>query len=179
MLEFFTNPIFAQSTGVIGALLLIYCYQCKSRENIIIVISIGIAFLAVHMFQLGGITGGVLNTVAFIRNLVFYRKNSHAWATWPWWPYIFTGILIVLTFFFWQGLESIFPLIAITIATFAFWMDEPKMIRRLSLVMSLAWMPYAYVIGSPSIFGLQIFIITSILIAMWRLDRTTPMVKET
>lgn len=171
MVELFFHPILVQATGIIAALFLMYCFQTKTRGHILLYLSIGIAFQIVHLLQLGAITGAALNVLTLVRNGIFHRRHTSAWAAYDWWPYAFSFLFIVIAYFTWQGYESIFPLIGVVMATFAFWLTEPKHIRFFGLFAAVAWLPYGFIIDSYPTILLQLFIIGSILIAMWRLDR--------
>jgi len=170
-MEHFDLELITQVLGYIAVVLLLISFQINYRKGILGVLIIGMVFLATHQFLLGALAGATANGLTVIRNLVFRQKNDIPFLNHFIWPYVFSLLLMSTSFFFWQGWYSVLPALAVTVSTFALWVNDTKTIRVLSLIGPLLWLPYAFIIESTPTILIQIVIISSILIAMYRFDR--------
>jgi hypothetical protein len=163
--------IVTQALGGVAVLLIFLSYQFNGRKGILALISAGMIFLAIHQLLLGAYAGVAANSLTLVRNLVFYFKNDDVRLQHPLWPYGFTAAIVPSVLVFWQGWHSILPALAVVSLTFAFWANDTRTIRLLSIVGSLFWLPYAIVINSIPTMAIQVVIISSIVLAMMRFDR--------
>lgn len=170
-MDYFGLGLVTQLLGYIAVVLLFISFQIDNRKSILGFLIAGMVFLAAHQFLLGALAGAIANGLTIIRNLVFRHKNDTPVLQHFIWPYLFSGILVCTGLFFWQGWYSLLPALAVTASTFALWADDTKTIRILSLVGPLLWLPYAFIIESIPTVLIQVVIISSILIAMFRFDR--------
>jgi len=173
-MEYFDLGLVTQILGYIAVVLLFVSFQINDRKSILGVLVVGMVFLASHQFLLGALAGAIANGLTVVRNLVFRQKNDAPFLNHFIWPYVFTVVLVSTSFFFWQGWHSILPALAVTASTFALWANDTKTIRVLSLIGPILWLPYAFIIQSTPTILIQVVIISSILIAMFRFDRKKP-----
>lgn len=170
MLEILTSNAFAQIIGLIAVVLLAIPYQINNRSTILFYLVLGAAMLSMHQMMLGAYVGAIGNGAMAVRNLVFWNKHRYAWAAYRLWPYAFSAVLVSIMFVFRDSWYSIFPMCAVTLSTIALWADSTRTIRFLSILSPLCWIPYALAIGSIPTLLVQLVVIASILLAMWRFD---------
>lgn len=170
-MEYFDESLVTQLLGYIAVAILFISFQVNNRKNILGLLVLGMLFLATHQFLLGAFAGAVANGLTIVRNLTFRHKNDSKVLNHYVWPYAFSIILVATSFLFWQGWYSLLPALAVIASTFALWADNTKTIRILSLIGPLLWLPYAFIIDSIPTVLIQVVIISSILIAMFRFDR--------
>jgi hypothetical protein len=170
-MDFFDSSLITQVLGYVAVMLLFISFQIDDRRSILGFLTAGMIFLATHQFLLGALAGAIANGLTILRNLVFRHKNDTPVLKHFIWPYLFSFILVMTGLLFWQGWYSILPALAVTASTFALWANSTKTIRMLSLIGPLLWLPYAFIIDSLPTILIQVVIITSIVIAVWRFDR--------
>lgn len=151
--------------------LIFISYQINSRRGILAFLTVAMIFLATHQFLLGALAGAAANSLTITRNIFFQYKNEQPLMHNIIWPYLFSAIMVGSSLLFWQGWYSLLPAIAVIISTFALWEDNPRNIRRWSLLAPLFWLPYAIVIDSLPTIIIQLVFTSSVLIAMFRFDR--------
>ena len=143
--------IIAQAIGILGMCGIIFSFQFKSKNAILISQCLGAAFFSVNMFMLGALSGGIINIVAVIRAIVYMKKDSFKKHI-----ALVTAIFILLYFVSYALIFTVFkmeptpknlivellPVIGMIIMTFAFAGDDAKKIRVLGLVNSPCWLIY-------------------------------------
>ncbi len=171
VMEYFDYSLTTQILGYIAVAILFISFQVNNREKILGWLVLGMVFLATHQFLLGAFAGAIANGLTIIRNVTFRHKKDNQILNHYIWPYVFSTILVATGIYFWQGWHSLLPALAVTASTFALWADDTKTIRILSLIGPFLWLPYAFIIESMPTVLIQVVIISSILIAMFRFDR--------
>ena len=61
-----------QILGYVGMLFAVASYQMKTQKWVLITLTVGAVIFCVHYLLIGGTSGLVLNTIAVIRNIVFF-----------------------------------------------------------------------------------------------------------
>ena len=171
VMEYFDYSLTTQILGYIAVAILFVSFQVNNRKNILGLLVLGMVFLATHQFLLGAFAGAIANGLTIIRNLTFRHKKDNQILNHFIWLYVFSTVLVATGIYFWQGWHSLLPALAVTASTFALWADDTKTIRILSLIGPFLWLPYAFIIESIPTILIQVVIISSILIAMFRFDR--------
>ena len=141
---------------------------------------VGGLLFAINFFMLGAYSGGLLNAVAVIRAILFLKKDMFKTDKLFWLP-IFVAVYLmafVATFTVFQkefttvnALLEILPVIGMTASTVAFRLGEGKLIRRYSLISSVAWLIYNIAALSVGAICCEAFSIVSIFVGMYRFDR--------
>ncbi len=170
-MEYFDYSLTTQILGYLAVAILFASFQVNDRKNILGLLILGMVFLATHQFLLGAFAGAIANGLTILRNLTFRHKKDSKVLNHFIWPYVFSAVLVATGIYFWQGWYSLLPALAVTASTFALWADNTKTIRLLSLIGPILWLPYAFIIESIPTVLIQVVIISSILIAMFRFDR--------
>ncbi|GHU75622.1 hypothetical protein AGMMS49992_19980 [Clostridia bacterium] len=160
--------IIAQAVGFVGMALVFIAFQQNDRKKILLVQSVAAVTFVIHFMMLGGYTGAMMNAVEIARNLIFRKNLSPKGKTISRWTFI--ALFAALGLMTWQNVFSLMPILAMGLSTYVFGMDKEKMIRRLSLPVSLLWLTYNVVTRSIPTVATEVFNITSVVIAMWRFD---------
>ena len=158
--------ISAQIISIISMVVMVLSFQMKRNKNLFamqIVASIG---FAVSYFMLGSPIGAMFNIGGMLRSMFFSvpkLKNNY------WVLFILELYFIVVTFFTYGGLMSLFLLIARLVSTFFMWKDNGRLIR-ISLVcyVSPAWLINNIIVGSIGGILCETFNIVSILVSFAR-----------
>ena len=169
-MEFLTSPFMAQATGVMAFILIVLSFQWNVRKNILRTFTAGICFQCIHFTLLGAYSAAAVVFLSIFRNTLFEQKETYQWAKHP---AILYGLLLLYTvasIVFWEGWVSLLPLAGSYAATYSFWMDTPKRIRLLTLSAATLWLLHAIVINSISMIAVNVFVIGSIFLAMYRYD---------
>lgn len=158
----------AQGIGFIGMALMFTAFQQNDKRKLLWVQASAGAVFTVHFLLLGALTGMGMNLAAIPRNLIFSRNPAKKQQLI--WTAVFIAAFAAFGIFTWDSIFSLFPVIAMSIATIVFSLKEPRYFRFLSLPISGLWITYNII--SFSIAGVltEAFVICSILIAIVRFD---------
>ena len=159
----------AKIIGYVGTGVLFLSYQMPKKRQIVLLQILSISIFTVHFFLLGSYTGAVMNLIALTKTVLYYFENR------PW----FRNVLFTATYAIvittagiatWQGLPSLFPLLAMLLHTFAYNIKQEKPFRLCMFPTSPLWMVYAILTGSvPALIG-EILTTVSLLSAIVRYD---------
>ncbi len=162
------NQIIIQLIGFVAFGLSLLIYQFNKRRTILNVQLLASLLFSVHFFLLGAYAGSAMNFLGATRNYFFnqfrYVQNS-VWLLW-----LFVGIFAIATALTWQNIYSVLPAIGTISGAFAAWQSKTKNIRLISLISPPAWLIYA--VHSHSYAGIvtEVFVLSSILLGMYRFD---------
>lgn len=156
--------------GLAAFIVMATSFQMNVRQHILYLQVLGMVLLGVHLLLIGAATGAAMMVVMVVRNLVFAQKERFLWASHEYIFYTFLAVIVALGLFAWTGLESLSAMAGALLATYAFWISEPRRIRIVALLSAFGWAPYGIYTESYPMLMLQVFIVSSILIAMWRYD---------
>lgn len=159
----------AQGLGVIALIIAITSFQQNSQKRIVTLQMISSVFFCVHFCMLGATLGGVLNGLGIFRAAVF-RNRDRAWASHWLWFVLFCALFIAAGLLFWEGPLSLLPISSMLLTTVAFWIRNARAVRLVTMPASPLWMIYNWVHGSYPGFLTEVFVLTSILVAIFRYD---------
>jgi len=159
-----------QGIGFVGMILMFVTFQQNTNRRILFFQSLGALVFLVHYFMLPDAkTAAALNMIAIVRNAVFFCR-PRKWADNIAWLYIFCFALFIAGFVTYTSPVSLIATAGIIFGTVAFFMIRPKMTRRFSLCCSACYVMYnIFNLSVPGIVC-EIFVITSIGIAMFKYD---------
>ncbi|MDP4132797.1 MAG: YgjV family protein [Bacillota bacterium] len=205
--ENFLSNMPAQMVGVVASIISIITFQQKTQKRIVYMQLAASTCWTIHFLWLGAFGGGILNIIAVFRSYVFAHRDK-PWARKKAWLACFAIIIVIagilplgtiteaikeggkVTFSMILlnlpfadgnipgGLLEMLPITGMMLTTAAFWITDAKKVRRISLPSSPCWLIYDASKQSWSGVFTEIFVMTSILIAMYRLDRKKKSVKE-
>ena len=163
--------LLAEALGFIGFILTFIAYQCNKRNAILLTQSSGLLFQSVSLYLFGAFTGAAMMFILMVRNYTFSLKGKYRWADHVAHLLIAISIMLGAGYFTWIGYPSLFALAGAVIGTYALWLERPRHIRLIMVFAILSWLPYALIIQSFSLLLIQVFVLSSVVIAIWRYDR--------
>ena len=126
--------------GAMVSLFLIY--QQKSHKKIFLCKLSADIFWVLHYFSLGATAGMVPNFVGIFRELVFVNRRVKKWANTPLWVVLFIVVNFTLGILSYDEWYDIVPIIASAFVTISLWMDNPRLMKLISIPVSIAFFVY-------------------------------------
>ncbi len=163
------REIVGQCVGAVAMALIFASYQQKQRKRLLILqIFSGLLFTA-HFLLLGAYTGAGMNALGVLRCVV-YANSDKKWASSPVWLALFIAAFAAAGAFTWQSALSLLPIAAMITSTVGLWLKKERLLRLVTLPSSPMWMIYN--IFQHSIAGVitEVFVTTSMIIAIIRYD---------
>jgi len=164
------SPILIQVIGFVGLLFFVISFQQKSRKGILIFIVIGQLVFMLHFILLGAWTAVGMNLVGVARTLVFRFREDKKWANWRHWPGVFIFLFALAGLLARESWIGLLPVIAMTIETTGFWMKDTRILRFINLFPHPFWFAYNLVKGSWAGVVCEIFVLSSVIVAIFRYD---------
>lgn len=163
--------IIAFIIGIMAVILYLLGYQQKKRNKIIIFnVTSRILYVTQYLLltayegALLDIAGTISSLFAQKKNLPFIKKNIKMFI-------IGVNILIIIMgMSVYKNILSLFPIIAVILHTGAFWIEDEKRIRQVSLAGCPFWLIYNFCCGAYGSCIGDILSIVSIVTAMFRYD---------
>ncbi|MBE5757011.1 MAG: YgjV family protein [Clostridiales bacterium] len=126
--------------GVIAITLMVITYQFKKRSNIIKTYIFATVGWTIYFFLRGEFTSCILNLIGVIRSIIFLQREKHEWANSKFWLYFFLVIMVGGTGLTVEKWTDIFPLIASTLSTIAYFVLNVKLLKLLNMGNSSFWL---------------------------------------
>jgi len=164
------SPIIIQSIGFFGLIALVLSYQQKNRTRILGLMLIGQVAFTLHFIMLGALTAVGMNIVGMIRSMVFLLSDKKKWASWRYWPIVFIVLFLVAGLMAKESWLGVLPVVAMVIETSGLWLKNLKRLRMISLFPHPFWVVYNMIKGSWAGVITEVFVFSSILIAIVRYD---------
>ncbi len=183
----FQNSVYVtgQFVGVAALIVAFISFQQKSQKRIVFVQFLSSILFTIHFFMISAYVGALLNGIGILRAGVFMNKDRR-WAQSKIWLWLFNFICIAAVILTCDGnlnlttwnislsspdfYISLLPMVGMILTTLAFWIEDPAKVRRISLPSSPCWMTYNLYHHSWAGACSDLFVMTSILIAMFRYD---------
>jgi len=165
-----------QGIGIIGLLFAVISFQKNSSKGILLFQILASTTFILHFLLIGAYTGSALNFIGVVRNLLFYyigsrrRNKSENHANKKLWLYLFIVIYIIAGSLTYKNFYSIFPIVGTIFSTVSLWIKNPKYIRLVMLPSSPCWMIYNFVNMSIAGVMTELFVMSSLIVAMLRFD---------
>ncbi len=159
-----------QIIGFVGLLFFVLSFQQKNRKMILFLMVIGQGIFLLHFVLLGAWTAVGMNVVGMVRSMVFWAREDKKWANWRFWPVVFIFLFIgagILADESWLGT---LPVIAMSIETTGLWLKNLKRLRMINLFPHPFWFTYNYLMGSWAGVVCEIFVFSSVVVAIIRYD---------
>lgn len=160
--------IIVQAIGFIGIGLNIFAVQFNKHWQIVLIKTLGSLAFVIHYIFLKAYTGAAMDTVGIVRNILFIvlvnkRKSTKGWTV------VFLLLTIGLGIATWESLISLLGIVAKSLSTISYGIDNPHKIRLLNLPSSICWVVYNTLHFSLAGMLNEVFVIVSIIIAEFRL----------
>ena len=111
-----------------------------------------------------------MNLIGTVRSFAYANKDKK-FLSHPIIPYFFSALFIISGILTYAGWKSILPIIAMVLLSFVFWNDNTGKLRKLNLPCNVLWLVYDGLCLSWTGVITELFMMTSIIIAMVRFDR--------
>ncbi|MBQ7035713.1 MAG: YgjV family protein [Clostridia bacterium] len=175
-------PIIPQIIGLFAVAMFLLSYQQKKRKNIILFNAISRCLYILQYLLLGAFSGAVLDILGTVSSVIAGKKHT---------KFVqkhMTVILIAINgcmilaggmiAFINGSWLDLFSLAGVLLHTGAFWLNDEKIIRRISLMGSPCWFIYNFFSQAYGSALGDIFTMCSIMIAMIRYKNPKPQTKE-
>ena len=163
--------ITGQIIGFVAMAIIVFSYQQKSHKNILTFQMVSGLLFTVHFLLIGAYTGCVSNLIGALRSLIYANRGKNKFTDFKLWPVIFSVIFTISGILTWADIYSVFPIVAMVMSSVVLWIDSPKTNRAFSIPTSACWLVYNIPNSSISGVATEIFVLSSIVIGMLRLDR--------
>lgn len=167
-------PLIPQVLGILAVVTFLASYQQKKRQNIILLNVISRVLYILQYCLLGAFSGAVLDILGAISSVIAQKKNT---------PFIrahkkvilisVNAITVLVGLLLYENVFSLLPIAGVLLHTGAFWLDDEKWIRRVSLAGSPFWFVYNLTSRAYGSAVGDVLTIGSILIAMVRYRKDT------
>lgn len=135
--------IISQIIGFLAIASFLFSYQLKKRKNIILCNVISRCLYILQYILLGAFEGAVLDVLGTISSMIaakkhvpFLKKHTKLFVICIDLVIVIAGLLLYVNPF------SLLPIVGVLLHTTAFWINDEKLIRRVSLFGSPFWMVY-------------------------------------
>lgn len=158
----------AQGIGFVGMVLGFLTFQQNEKRKILLIQACACVMFSLHFFMLGAFTGMAMNLLEILRNFVFAQKHGKRRQLFL--TICFVSAFIILGIIIWESQISLFPIVAMSLSTTAFSLQNPRNIRFCTLPASALWMTYNIFAFSLAGVLTETFCLLSVFIAMLRFD---------
>lgn len=163
--------IIAQIFGLFAILFWGLSIQYKKKEDILEFQIYASLCYAVQFFLLKGYAAMVIDLIAVIRLIIFYKEQKSKKDIDKKWLYIFLLLTIGSGAFTYDGLISVIPILTGVFYTASTWHKNTKYLRIFYIVCAILWSFYNFAYGAlTAVIGNLLEIISGI-IGMIRFDR--------
>lgn len=160
-----------QIIGFVAMAVIVFSYQQKSHKNILTLQMVSGLLFTLHFLLIGAYTGCISNLIGAIRSLIYANRGKNRFTDFRLWPVIFSVVFVASGIPTWLNIFSAFPMIAMVVSSVVLWIDSPKINRAFSIPTSACWLVYNVAFLSYAGIATEIFVLSSIIIGMIRLDR--------
>lgn len=127
--------VLGQIASIIAVIFSFLSYQAKTPKKLLFLHTSSIVALLIGYFLIGATSGGVLNVICLLRNIVYYNRSKKPFSH-PCVPYVFAALLAIFGAFSWQGPISLCIIIALMINTVALSLGDNQKLRKSILLTS-------------------------------------------
>lgn len=139
---FTSTYLLSQFFSIINYATLIISYQIKDNKKILIYSSIGCFFSALSFYLLNAYSGCAMALLAVLRNILFIIDKKHHKRRNIYTLMFILISLLVRTYFTYDGIFSLLPVIATLLYTISVWIDDINIYRRLGIPTEMFWLSY-------------------------------------
>lgn len=159
-----------QLLGILGVTAFLLSYQQKKCKHIILTNTISRVFYILQYLLLGAFSGAVLDVMGALSSVAASKKHlPFVKARYKVFFWVVNGMVIlvgVLLSAVSQNLLDLLPLAGVLLQTSAFWLDDEKVIRRISLMGTPFWFTYNFLNAAYGSAVGDVLTMISILVAM-------------
>ena len=134
--------IISQIFGFTAFVFSFFAYHRKKKEQIL-------NFMLIHnilnFFQyilLHAYSGCIIKIIAILRDIFIIKKKDNQKLSSPIFLFIFILLYLVVAFFTYDGILSLFPILSATLYLIPIWNGDEKTIRITGIATTLLWLIY-------------------------------------
>lgn len=158
-----------QLVGVLAVATFLLSYQQKTRRGIITLNVISRVLYITQYLLLGAFSGAALDILGAVSSVIAARKQSGFVSRYKYVILIAMDVaMVAVGLLLWESIYSLFAILGILLHTTAFWIDDERVIRRISLLGSPFWFVYNFASRAYGSAVGDVLTMASIVIAMIR-----------
>jgi hypothetical protein len=161
--------IVTQLIGALGIIASIAAFQFKKHGTVLIFRTLNEGFFAVQYFLLAAYTGAAVSVIGITRNLIFKNRIANGKST-SVFIAIFSALFILFGVLTWEGPKSILIIVAKVLSTISYGNKNTTVIRVIGIITTTSWLLYNWYVFSIAGVLCEAFTLTSLIIALLRLD---------
>lgn len=160
--------ILGQAFGIFALICTVVSMQLKKKRPLMVLQTASEAFVVAQYLVKGAITGALMASVAFIRDVIFTKYGKKRA---PFWILLLIYVAMTgLTILSWAGPLSILPYIGSLIYAFTIWYGKVKWIRFGNAVGNSPYLVYTLITGNYALFAMTLFEVISAAVGFIRID---------
>ena len=140
--------IIAQIIGILAIVSYAFSLHQKTKSKVIIYRVISNIFYTFEYLFLQAFSGVGTNMVDVIQTFVFYQYAKKDKKIPLIWVVLYITVIIIIGFFTYQNIFSLFPIILCIIGVYGIWQDNLKLNRLLSIFLITMWMIYNFAVSA-------------------------------
>ena len=162
--------VFAQIFGLLGAISMLLSSWQKTRNKVLTFLILDSIFYLIEYIILGALSGAFINVISIIRAIIFKYKDKYKILQSNVILLLVLLLYILIGIFTYDGLISIFPVIASILYAIVLWQDNVKKIRLGSAIMILSFLIYNIAVGAYLSILVEAVLLISSVAAIIKLD---------
>ncbi len=167
------RPILIQFIGIAAMGCVLWSFQQNHRSRILVLLLLGQLLFIFHYGLLFAWSAVAVNCIGILRGIIFYLKPQHKWLQTSFWLYLFILLFALSGVVTWEGPRTLLVVFAMSLEAFGLWHHQPKKIRWFMLATRPFFFTYSLLVGSYAGMVADIVFSLSIIIGMWRFDRSS------
>lgn len=166
----------AAAVGLIAVIVTCFMYLRKTRSGILITKLLTDVLWILNYALLGGYSGALVSTIAFVRDGVFFQRGRRKWADHRAWLYVFLALTLISPAIEWRmkGQFSLLPLLPAVGSMFTVlssFVLKTRAMRIYGFVGQLPWIYYNIVLLNYAGLVSNAVVIITALLGNWREKR--------
>ena len=155
--------------GIVGLILCVIPFQFKKHKHIVLCKMFSELSFAFQYILMGAYTGALVDLISGFRNFLFCKFVEKGRSTIPV-IIIFSTVVVLIGAFTWNGVLSIFPVMAKVLTTVSYGMKNEKVLRIITLPSCNFWIIYNFSVGGWEALIGDFLAFCSIIIAIYKFD---------
>lgn len=162
--------IWAQIVGIFAIIVFAISPHQKTKKKVLIFQLISNLLYAIQYVLLNAFSAVATNVIGGIKNLIFYFYAKDEKEIPNKFLYIYILIIVIFGVFTFNGLISIIPILVSILYAYAVWQDNLKVYRIITIIGSISWIIYNFLVGAYVGVAGNVFQLISAIIAFIRID---------
>ena len=133
---------FGQIFGIGVSFVGFFVYYGKKRSTLLLSKALLDFLYFLQQLMIGAYTGSALNAIGVVRDIIFYLRKKHKWASSRVWLYLFASLMFLSPVLTWMGPISLFPAVGSVLAVIGFYSLDPHRTRVFGLFAQSLWLIY-------------------------------------